>query len=146
MALGEEAFAAAADVEAPPDFFGVVLRLDAYGEHHHVHRHVPYPAEEGVLGVDDQVAVFLGDLGHPPPHELGALFLDTVVKLLVALPRGTHVYVELGDVGPRALPDQVGQLERVHATDAGTVGVGVGVTGTDAMHDRHPPGPCPRPA
>jgi hypothetical protein len=60
---------------------------------------------------------------------------DAVVELLHGLARGTDVDVEVVDLRVGLLLDEVGQLQRVHAADAGAVAVGVLVAAPDAVDD-----------
>ena len=78
---------------------GILLGLDCCCEHDKVNFHVYRAVEERVIGHDMQVLGLgiLEDVSHAAADELGAFILDTVVELLIHLPKGTDIHVE--DVG-----------------------------------------------
>ncbi len=61
------------------------------------------------------------DVRHLAANEMHAFVLHPVVELLKALAGRADVDVAVVDLGIRLLADQVRQLQRVHAADAGTV-------------------------
>ena len=108
---------------------------------HHVHGDPADRADQGVFHPDDELAFLLrghrpvGHLGHAAADEVHAFLQELVVELLVALPRGPHVDVEVVDLGAGVLLHQVGQLQRVHAADARAPAVGLLVARADAVDD-----------
>ena len=98
--LQEQAFGAAAHVEQPAHRLRVGLRLQAGGQHDHVHRNAAHEAGQGVLHADHQLAFLLrrhgpvGDLGHAAADELHALARATCRRTPRSPCRGADVDVE----------------------------------------------------
>ena len=132
---------AAAHVEQAADILRVGLRLQAGGEHDHVHRDAADKAGQRVLDADDQLALLLrrhgpvGDLADAAADEMHALVEQLVVELLVAFAGGADVDVEVVDLRLGVLLEQVRQLHGVHAADARAPAVGLLVARADAVDD-----------
>ena len=144
MPLHEEAVEVAAHLEELRHLPRIFPGLDARAEDDHIHRDAALLADEGVLHLDDELALLarlpgrVGDLGHPPADEMGALVQHPMVELLVALARRPDVDVEVVHLGTgQTLPHQMREFQRIHTADFGAVLVVILVAGADAMDDGH---------
>ena len=113
----------------------VCLGLEPRGKDDHIDRDSPHYAGEGIFSPYNKLPLFfrlyrpVGHLGDAAADELDPLVEELVVELLVALARGTHIDVEVVDLGARLLLDHMGKLQGVHAADPGALPVRILVAG-----------------
>jgi hypothetical protein len=130
------------------DADGLVLHLNPVqeavqpgGEDDHIHRDAALLADEGVFHLDDQLAFLtrisgrVGYFRHLTAHEQGAFVDEALIELIVALPGGADIDVEIVDGRSGLFMDQVGELQALHAADGGAVVVVVLVAGAHAVND-----------
>ena len=140
MPFREESVAAA-DVESVGDIRGIRCRLQAGRQDDHVHRDAAHLADQRVFHPDDQFADFLfvereiGDRCRAAADEADFFLEQAVVEFLVALSEAAHVDVEVVDIRPGLFLDQVSELQRIHAADAGAILVVALVPASDAVDD-----------
>src|SRR5208283_5409675 len=126
-------------VEPAADFLGICVRLQARGQHHHVHGNAAGEAKQRVFHADDELAFLarvegpVGDFRDLAPYEVHSVVAQLLVELLEALAGGADVDVEVENLGVGVLFEQVRQLERVHAADARAPAVGFFVARSDAV-------------
>ncbi len=99
-------------------------RLQSAREDHHIDRDTPLLSDEGILHLDDQLALFaglagsIGDLRDLAADEDRPFLQQPLVELIIGFISRAHVDVEIRDLRPGALLYEVGELQALHAADA----------------------------
>ena len=140
MLFQEKTIFAAADAKERGHSARVCLGLHPHPQDDHVRVDALRLPKEGILTLDHQPPVLAEHPAHLAVDKGNPLLLDPVAELFVPLAKRSEIPVYLADLGARALPHHVGQLQGVHAAYPGAVDVVLLVPAPHAVQDRHPLG------